>query len=187
MNLIVDFFKNLTWQRILIDLLGYTAILCSVLSFQQKTQRRIAILQGTSNLFWMTHMFLLSALAGGLLNLVGLLRGILFSLREKHAWARKKIWYFVLLSLIAGVTVFSWISGDGPKALLPAVAMVITTFSLSLEDPAKVRLLSSLSSPPWIVYSVFAGSIPSIVAELLNLGSILIGILRLDRKKKEKE
>ena len=184
---ILDFFKNLTWQRLVIDLLGYTAILFSILSFQQRTQKRIAVFQGTSNLFWMTHMFLLSALAGGLLNLVGLLRGILFSLREQHAWARKKWVHALLLTLIAGVTAFAWISGDGPKALLPAAAMAVTTFSLSLKDPAKVRLWTTLSSPLWIVYSIFAGSIPSVVAEILNLTSIAVGILRLDRKKKAKK
>ena len=185
MTAILDFFNNLTWQRFFIDLLGYIAILFSIVSFQQKTQRKIAILQGTSNLFWMTHMFLLSAVAGGLLNLVGLLRGILFSLRETHEWARRKWVHVLLLTLIAGVTVFSWISGDGPKALLPALAMAITTFSLSLENPARVRLLSIFSSPCWIVYSVLAGSIPSVVAEILNLTSIAVGMLRLDRKKKE--
>lgn len=182
---ILDFFANLTWQRLVIDLLGYIAILFSILSFQQKTQTRIAIFQGSSNLFWTTHMFLLAAFAGGLLNLVGLLRGILFSLREKHEWARKKWIHILLLALIAGVTAFAWISGDGPKALLPALAMAVTTFSLSLKDPSKVRLWTTLSSPFWIVYSVLAGSIPSVVAEIFNLTSIAIGMLRLDRKKKE--
>lgn len=179
-------FSDFSWQRLLIDLVGYAAILVSVISFQQKTQTRIAILQGTSNLFWMTHMFLLGATAGALLNLVGLLRGLLFTFRDKHAWARRKIWYAVLLLLIAGVTAFSWVSGDGPKALLPALAMAVTTFSLSLRDPAKVRTWSSLSSPFWIIYSILAGSIPSIVAELFNLASIFVGKLRLDREKKEK-
>ena len=187
MKIIIAFFQNLTWQRLVIDLLGYIAILFSILSFQQRTQARIAIFQGTCGLFWATHMFLLSAYAGGLLNLVGCLRGVLFSLREKHEWARRKWIHVLILALIAGVTAFSWVSGDGPKALLPAAAMVSTTFSLSLRDPAKVRSWGALSSPFWIAYSALAGSIPSIVAEILNLTSIAVGILRLDRKKKEKE
>ena len=178
-------FSDFSWQRLLVDLVGYAAILFSILSFQQRTQTKIAIFQGASNLFWLTHMFLLGATAGALLNLVGLLRGILFAFREKHAWARRKIWYAILLLLIAGVTAFSWIRGDGPKALLPALAMAVTTFSLSLRDPAKVRTWSSLSSPLWIAYSILAGSLPSIMAELFNLTSIFVGKLRLDRKKKE--
>ena len=176
-------FSAFTWERFLIDLLGYAAIAFSVISFQQKTQTRIAVFQGGSNLFWATHMLLLAAYAGALLNLVGLLRGILFALRGKHAWARRKIWQVLLLVLIGAATAFSWVTGDGAKALLPACAMAITTFSLALRDPARVRAWTSLSSPLWIAYSALAGSIPSIVAELFNLTSILVGKLRLDRKK----
>ena len=71
--------------------------------------------------------------------------------------------------------------------LLPVLAMIIITVSLRLGSAKAVRFLGLFSSPMWLIYNVFSGSIGAIASEILNLISMIIGIIRLDIKRGKKD
>ena len=61
--------------------------------------------------------------------------------------------------------------------------MIIATVSLRLGSAKAVRLFGLTSSPMWLVYNCFSGSIGAVASEILNLISIVVGIIRLDIRK----
>ena len=71
--------------------------------------------------------------------------------------------------------------------ILPVIAMIIATVSLRLGSAKAVRRLGLISSPMWLIYNCFSGSIGAIASEILNLISIIIGIIRLDIKKNKND
>lgn len=72
--------------------------------------------------------------------------------------------------------------------ILPVIAMIVATIAIKIGVSKMVRRLGLISSPLWLTYNCFSGSIGAILSEIFNLISIIVGIIRLDiRKKKNKE
>ena len=63
--------------------------------------------------------------------------------------------------------------------------MILTTFAGRCREASKVRLLTLLNSPFWFTYNLISGSLPGVMTEILISGSIIIGMIRLDRRKKD--
>ena len=61
--------------------------------------------------------------------------------------------------------------------------MTATTISYRLTDAKAIRRYGLISSPCWLVYNIANFSIGAILCEILSLGSIVLGILRLDKQK----
>ena len=71
--------------------------------------------------------------------------------------------------------------------VLPVIAMIVATISLRLGKARAVRAFGLISSPLWLIYNCFSGSIGAVASEILNLISIIVGIVRLDIKKENRE
>ncbi len=170
----------LDWKNIWAQGIGVLAALWGILSYQQKTQRGIVTFKLINQLLWMTHFLLLGAWAGCILNGIGVFRCTVFYFSCDHKWAQHKIWYAVFAALIIAAGIFSWRQGDGWIALLSMCGSLLSTYSLSLQDPFRVRAINLCSSPLWLIYNLFKHSGAGIVTELLSIGSIIIGILRHD-------
>lgn len=162
------------------QVIGAFAAFFGIFSFQQKKRGGILVFQIVNNVLWTVHMFMLGAVAGGMLNAIGIFRGVVFFFRGSRKWAQSNLWYAVFSALIIASSIFSWIGGEGALALLPMLGMLFTTVSLAEKDPFRVRLYSLLSSPCWLVYNVINASLPGILTESFLIVSILVGILRID-------
>lgn len=176
---------------VIAQLIGFCAMASAAISFQQKTQKRIVIGQCICSSLWSVHMLLIGAWAGTLLNVVAVARALVFSYREEHAWARRKEWYAIFIGLFAVASLIGALGadGDGWWTLLAFIGMIFSTFSFGAKDPFKVRVLSLIGSPLWLIYDFFNGSIPGTVAEIGNMTSIISAMIRLDlpayRKRKK--
>ena len=187
MDALIAFFANMSFWDWTVQGIGVVAATLGIASFQMKTQRGIVLFQLLGSSLWTVHFLLLGAAAGGILNAIGIFRGIVFYFRNEHRWARNPMWYGVIGVMLVGATVFSWMHGDGALALLPFAGMVATTVSLGLRDPFRVRAVSFISSPCWLTYNVINASIPGIVTEIFAMCSIIVGILRIDLPKMRKK
>ena len=67
--------------------------------------------------------------------------------------------------------------------LLPVIAMILATISYRFTKAKDIRRFGVFSSPMWLIYNCFCFSIGAIISEILNLISIIIGIIRFDLKK----
>ncbi len=163
-------------RNIIAQVIGFLALALSAFSFQQNTQRRIMIWQSLSCALFIVHFLLLGAYTGALLNLVAMVRSIVYSQRG-NKWADSLAWLFVFWGAIALSGVFSW---KGPLSLLPLAAMMLTTLSMRIKIPKYIRLLTLPSAPLWLVYNVVNKSIAGVFTEIFALVSILVAMIRLD-------
>ena len=173
---------------------GILGMICNILVFQQKTHKRVLIWQFFAASVFAANYFMLGAVVGGMLNLVGALRSVIFFFKEKTK-ANSIFWLVFFICAFAVSYPLSFLCFGTEQTtrnfiieILPVLAMIIATISLRLGSAKAVRFLGLSSSPMWLTYNLFTGSFGAVASEILNLISIVVGIIRLDIKKsKENE
>ncbi len=176
---------------VVIQILGILGMIMALISFQQKTQKGIVLMQLCCSAFFAIHFILLGAVTGGILNVMAVIRAIVYSQKGKK-WADHIAWpiLFCILSLVIYALTFICF-GVEPSLknflleLLPALGIISTTIAFRMERAKDVRLLSMINSPLWLIYNSINFSIGGILTECFSLISIIIGILRLDIKRKK--
>ena len=170
-----------------ISLLG---LACNVASYQQKKKKVLIMCQLFGGLLFAVHFFMLGKYIGAMMNGIGMARAIVFSIgfsgkRAERIWTGLFIVLFLafypLSFLISGQTVSVWLM---LVELLPVIAMCLSTVSFTLANAGKIRLLSLFCSPLWLIYNIVGHSLGGVLCETLAIGSIILGIIRHDIKKK---
>jgi hypothetical protein len=174
--------------------IGIVGMTFGILSYLNKNQRGIMIFQFLNTLCFAVHFFLLGAVTGCLLNILGVIRAAVYAQCTRKAWAAHPAWIFVFAGGSFAMYVLSFtVFGVEPTArlllleLLPVIAMTVTSVSYRMPGGAQVRLLSLFASPMWLIYNAINGSAGGTISESLSIISILVGMYKHDRKKKENE
>ena len=168
--------------------IGIAAMGFNILSYQQKTRSRVIAFQLFGGFLFCINFFLLGAISGSLLNAVAVIRAIVF-LNKKKLRADRPLWLacFVAVYLLCYVLTFAAFGTEATTRnlileALPVIGMTATTISFRLTDAKAIRRYGLISSPSWLIYNVANFAIGAIICEVLSLGSIVIGIRRLDQK-----
>lgn len=176
-------------MELIAQIFGIIGMIFNIIVFQQKRQDRVLIFQFFAAVSFALNYLLLGAVIGGLLNIVGAFRAVVFYFKDKTK-ANSVMWLIVFIVAFASSYPLTFtVFGTQPTVknfiieLLPVLAMIIATVSLRLGSAKAVRLFGLTSSPMWLVYNCFSGSIGAVASEILNLISIVVGIIRLDIRK----
>ena len=181
----------MTTTQIIAQVIGIFAMVFNLLSYQQKTRNKAIIFQLFGTTLFTVNFLMLGAMVGGLLNLVGAVRAIIFINKEKLR-ADHIAWQigFVIVYFASYILTFT-VFGKEPTPFnfiiefLPLIGMIATTISYRFTDAKAIRRFGLISSPAWLVYNIANMAVGAILCEVLSLGSIIIGIIRLDRKDKQ--
>lgn len=178
---------------ILVQILGVLAMIFPIMSFQQKTQKKILFFQIIGNVLFFFHYYLLNAMVGAFLNVIAMLRACVFSQRGTRKWADSVIWIyiFILLGMVSYALTFTVFNMERTAfnlivETLPVVGISIQTVGFRMKDPFKVRCMYLVSAPFWIVYASIRVAIGGILVDSINIISIIIGIVRIDIKSRNK-
>lgn len=173
---------------IIVQAIGILAMAMNILSYQQKKQSGVIAVQMVGASLFAVHFWMLGATVGALLNVVAAVRAVIFyykkQLHADHiAWAVGfEIVYFACYALT--FTVF----GKEPTLpnlileFLPVIGMTALMLGYRAKDAAAIRRWGLVSSPAWLVYNVVNLSIGAICCETISIVSIVVGMLRLDKK-----
>jgi len=105
---------------------------------------------------------------------VFLIRNAVFYFKDKK-WASHGAWlYFILaLVIVAGALGFKtyW-------DIIPIVGAIFGTVAAYMKRENMFRLLKLGDSPCWLIYNISIPSIGGIICEIINIASILIGLIR---------
>ena len=161
----------------------------SFISFQQKKQSAMLALQVFSCLLFMASFFLLNAYVGAILNIIALIRAVLFLYKDKFK-SEHIAWLigFVIVFIIIYVLTFT-VFGTKPKPInfiieiLPIVGMTATHIGYRKNNTKSARRYGLISSPSWLIYNIYYMSIGAILGEIFNIISIVLGIIRHDLKR----
>lgn len=174
--------------EIIAQCIGIVAMLFNILSYQSKSQKSVITMQLFGASLFALNFLLLGATVGGLLNILGAVRAIVFLFKEKLKTDRLP-WLIVFVLLYIAVYILNFTLFGKEVTLfnliieiLPVIGMTALNIGYRLEKAADVRRLGMISSPAWLIYNITAGSWGAIICETLTLISIFIGILRHDKK-----
>jgi len=164
------------------QIVGFFGFAFAVASFQKKERNGILLFQMLANAAFTIHFGMLGAYTGAIFNFISVLRSALFSQRGKRKWADSPLWVAVFCAASITAVVLTW---DGLICIFPMMGMILTTFSFYMTDAKLVRILTLPNSPLWMIYNVANRSISGICTESFIMLSIIIGMLRFDRKKSQ--
>lgn len=179
MDFLTNYFSGKDTKFIISQLIGFVAAALLLLSFQQRTHRRIVVMQACSGFLFAVQYFLLGAYEGMIGNVVGFTRSIAYSFRGKSK-AVDHIACPVVFAILAGLGGLA--TYTNPASLLPMAAMMISSFAIWSPKTQQLRALTMPTSAMWLVYNVICSSYSGIVTEVLNLISIVIGLIRFRKK-----
>ena len=172
------------------QIVSIVGMIFNLISFQQKEHKRAVVCQFFSSATFCVSYFMLGATVGGILNIIGVIRALVFIFKDKTK-ADHLLWlvaFSTLFVLSYSLAFLAFGKEISPKNLiveaLPVLAMIVNTASLRMGSTRAIRRLGLIASPLWLTYNIFCLSIGAIASEVLNLASIIIGIIRLDVKKK---
>ena len=168
--------------------IGIVAMAFNIISYQQKTRKAVIAFQLFGGILFSINFFMLNAIVGCILNALAVIRAIVFLNKEKLR-ADRPIWLagFSIAYVIPYVLTFT-VLGKAPTPLnfiielLPVIAMIASTYSFQLTDAKSIRRYGLISSPSWLIYNISSFAIGAIICEVLSLSSIILGMIRLDRK-----
>lgn len=147
----------------------------TIVSFQMKTRKQIILLQTAGSVFFLLSYLLLESWSAVYLNVVFLIRNIVFYFSKDKKWAQHKAWLALLLCAVvaAGAIGFrSWLD------LLPIVGSVFGTVAMYMQNENMLRLLKLGDSPCWLIYNCTVPSTGGIICEIFNIISIVVGLIR---------
>ena len=169
--------------------IGLAAMTFNISSYQRRTRMGVIGFQLWGSVLFALNFYLLGATVGAMMNVLSAIRAVVFLNREKLR-ADHPAWLvgFVAAFLISYGLTFAVFGTEATLRnllveFLPVIGMTATTVSFRYTDAKTIRRFGLIASPSWLVYNLFAGSLGAIACEVLSLGSIILGIWRMDRKK----
>lgn len=175
---------SLTPIEVIAQLLGILALVCNIFCYQMKDTKKLLYWQIAASVIWILNLGLKGATVGFLLNIHAVVRLTVYYCAEKYSWAKSKLWLPVFL-VSAAVIVFA--NYTGFVDLLALIGTLCTIYSFSAGDTAKTRLFTLPSPPCWFIYHLMQANIGGILNEVFVFVSIVVGMLRLDKKSASKE
>lgn len=175
---------------IIIQAFGIMGMIMNVVSYQAKKQKNIILIQLLGSLFFVINMFLLDAYMGGLLNLIGVIRAIVYYNKNKVKNIKLCNGIFIFLYILSYFLTF-FVFGKEPTPfntvaeMLPLIAMITATIAFSKKSADDIRRMTFISSPLWLIYNCLNFSIGGILCELFSLTSVVTSMIRLKNQKEE--
>ncbi len=164
---------------ILVQGLGFLGTIAGVLCFQFKSHRTTMVLRTLNESLFAIQLLLLGAYTGAAVNIFGSVRNLIFAdLVQKNKSTRLTKLLFTCL-----FAVFILLTWSGPQSLLPGIAKIASTFIYGNSSTTVIRIGVLFTSSLWLIYDAFVGSIAGVFCEVLTLLSIVVGLIRLDKKK----
>lgn len=165
------------------QVVGIVGIVLSLLSFQLKQRKHIMLFQMTASLMFSVQLFMVGAITGGCLDLISFVRTLIFANNSKK-WASSRWWLYGFVVVMIATGILTW---KDPWSLLPIAGSILSTVALWMKKEQHIRLLSLFVGPCWMVYNVVTGAYTGALNEVLAMTSIVIGLLRHNRKESTAE
>lgn len=175
-------------MEIIAQTIGIIAMIFNILSYQGKQKQTVIILQLFGAMLFSINYLLLGAAVGGILNILGVIRAVVFIFKDKLKadsiyWLLAFIASYILIYIL-NFTLF----GKEPTMfnlvieILPVIGMSALNIGFRLKNSADIRKCGLISSPSWLIYNIVTGSYGAIICELFTLISIFVGMFRNDKK-----
>lgn len=167
-------------MNILAFIVGFTAVIFFLLSYQQRKRQNIIIFNATSRILYIIQYILLSAYEGAALDLAGIVSSLLAQKKNKPFIKKHTKLLVVCVNLV--IIIIGLLLYKNIFSLLPIFGILLHTSAFWLDDEKRIRQVSFLGSPFWFVYNFVSGAYGSCIGDFLSMVSIAIAMVRYDFK-----
>lgn len=159
---------------------GGAAILASVASYQCKTRRMIMAVLMITGALWCLHFGFMGEWTPVGLNLINVIRALVYAQRGEKTWADKAFIPFLFAGANVAATLLTW---KGAFSLVPLAASFFATFGYWQKEERRLRLCGVGVCAGWLIYNIHVRSYPGIINETVTLFSIFLALLRFRKTK----
>ena len=176
-----------TWQWITSQVFAFIGLVFIMISFQQKKPKELLILRNIATIFVVIGVCFLGNPSAIIFSGVGEIRNLVMLYFACKPDTKKIIKYsasaFIVLLLIV-LNIIYWKNFYNLYSMLLGIFAVITFMQ---EKASTIRKFSVVAEIAAIVYYGLLMSPTNVLIEIAGLISIIVGIIRLDLKKKEEQ
>ncbi len=175
-------------EKIIPQIIGLSAVILFLLSYQMKKRRGIIITNTVSRALYILQYLLLGAYSGAVLDVLGMVSSIIAE--RKHIKFIKNHTKAVFLSINFAIIVAGVIIAIINKSILdifPIIGVLLHTSAFWISDEKIIRRVSLLGSPFWFVYNFLSRAYGSAIGDILTMVSIVIAMIKYRNVKKETE
>lgn len=162
---------------VLAQIFGLLGAISMLLSSWQKTRNKVLTFLILDSIFYLIEYIILGALSGAFINVVSIIRTIIFKYKDKNKIFQSNIILLLILLLYILVGVFTY---NGLISIFPVVASILYAIVLWQDNVKKIRLGSAIMILSFLIYNIAVGAYLSILVELVLLISSITAIIKLD-------
>lgn len=169
-------------NEIIGQILGIIAPIITFVSYQVNSKKKLLVLQTAATLSTCLSYMFLGASSGFALNIVCIIRNIVFFFFRDSKSKMNMISACILAVIMGGLGFLSW---EGPISLLVIIALAANTIFMSFGDAQLLRKSVICTSSMILIYNIFVFSLGGIINESVAIVASIIGIITFIRMKKE--
>lgn len=159
----------------IVQAVGFSAVIFALVVYQSNNRQYMLALATVAACLFASHYFLLGAMTGAVMNLIGAARSFVFMHVKPRKSNRWVLYLFLGAAIVA--TAATW---HGPISLLALAGTGCSAVASWQRNPRLIRRFALATPFPWFVYAILTGSIAGMVVEMMSLTSNLIGRHRHD-------
>ena len=171
---------GMTVMEFIGQIFGLIAVIISFVAYQMPTQKKILFMNLLVTIAILLNYAFIGAVTGMMLNVVCVIRNLIFMNREKKIFSYK-FYPYLLMVIIGGLSFFT---SEGAYSILITIGLIINTFALSLTNPQATRYCMAISCSFIFSYNIFVFSIGGMINEAVAIISSVLGIIRFRRTAK---
>ena len=167
------------------QIIGLLAVILFLLSYQQKKRMGIILLNASSRILYIVQYLMLGAFAGASLDVLGTISSLLSAKRDTPFLKKHLTAVIISLNLLMiGVGGTIAVINESPIDIFSLLGVLLHTGAFWMRDEKIIRRISLMGSPCWLIYNLSSCAYGSAIGDILSISSIIIAMIRLDRKKK---
>ena len=165
-------------MQIFAQTVGVFAVVTFLLSYQFRKRKHIVLVNSISSILYVLQYILLGAFEGAAIDILSAVSAVAAHNKDRK-WIEKHMKTIVavlnLAILGAGLYLYKNIF-----SLFPVVGAILQTSAFWITGEKRIRQVSFLGAPFWLVYNLVSQAYGSAVGSLLSIVSIGLAIYRYD-------
>lgn len=168
----------MSFNFIIAQILGLFALIVLIISFNKNKKKDLLKLQILSSLLFGLQYLFLNAITGFLMNILCMIRNIIFS---KY----KKVPIYYLIIIIILMICLGLTSYQDIYSILPMIAVILYSISLYIGKTKIIRIIELISCSLFIIYNIKVEAYIGLISTIIEFIGCLIILILKDITRKE--
>ncbi len=166
---------------ILAQCFGVLALVSWIFSVLQTKRFKILKFQNFANMFYATQYILLGAYPAACMNLISMLRGIMFNSFDKK---KQEISFKILILFLLVIIAIGFATFQNIYSLIPIIITSLYSYSVWQKNLTVFRIIFVIAASGWFIYNFLVGAYVSLIGNGLELIFGISAIIKHDFMKK---